>query len=219
METQKHGFVWEDNIKRIVFGLTDAEITATSYTAKHDIPAAVNRRDPSVNVSVKTTSAATKVDMADALRIHDAVSTEQLHVIVLQWRQATPTTKQLQTVIELDLTGATAELFGTVTADELTALRTLIVGIPHGRHATAEEKASYMTLKKSLEAKCGAIRLHPKIDSKSQRRLQCSFNWTAFAERYPERVVARGSADGKFRDATITTSVESGVRQFAHPPP
>ena len=219
METQKHGFVWEDNIKRAVFGLTDAEINAPSYTAKHDIPAAVNRRDAGVNVSVKATKEAKKVEMADALRIYHAVVTEQIHVIIIYYSQATPTTKQLQTVIELDLTGATAELFGTVTADELTALRTLIVGIPHGRHATVEEKAAYMTLKKSLEAKGGAIRLHPKIDSKSQRRLQCSFNWTAFAERYPERVVARGSADGKFRDATITTSVESGVRQFAHPPP
>lgn len=214
METQKHGFVWEDSIKRAVFGLTDAEIVATAYTAKHDIPAAVNRLDPSVNVSVKTTKEAKKVDMADVLRIYDAVSTEKLHVIILHYHQTTPTTKHLQTIVELDLTSATAELFGTVTAAELTTLRSLIVGIPHGRHATVEEKAAYTVLKKSLEAKGGAIRLHPKIDSKSQRRLQCSFNWATFAERYPERVVARGSADGKFRDAVITTIVESGVRQF-----
>jgi hypothetical protein len=156
--------------------------------------------------------------MADALRIHDAVVTEPLHVIVLHYRQTTPTTKQLQTIIELDLTGATTEMFGTVTAAELTTLRSLIVGIPHGRHATVEEKATYTALKKSLEAKCGVIRLHPKIDSKSQRRLQCSFNWAEFAERYPERIVARGTTDGKFRDATITTSVESGVRQFRTAP-
>jgi hypothetical protein len=213
METQKHGFVWEDNIKRIVFGLTDDEIRASTYTAKHDIPAIVNHRDAGVNVSIKTT-ATTKVDMADALRIFDATSTEQIHVVILQWRQASPTTKQLQQVIELNLTNATSELFGTVTVAELTALRALIVGIPHGRHATVEEKAAYTALKKGLEAKCGLIRLHPKIDSKSQRRLQCSFNWTTFATRFPERVVSRGAADGNFRDTIIATTVESGVRQF-----
>ena len=216
-EVQKHGFLWEESIKRSVFRMSDAEISSANYTAKHDIPAALNHLDAGVNVSIKTTKA-TSVDMADAIRVFEAVSSEALHLVLVFYKQSAADKKTLEQVVEIDLTASAEHLFGSITKEELTELRHLITAIPHGRHATPEEKAVYENKKKELESKGGLIKLHPKIDSKSQRRLQCSFHWQNFLKTFPSRVVATLDASGQFRGASVLKEVNSGVRVF-HPKP
>lgn len=195
--------------------MTDAEISSTNYTAKHDIPATLNHLDAGVNVSIKTTKA-TSVDMADALRVFEAVSSEAIHLILVFYKQSTADKKVVEQVVQLNLTASAEHLFGSITKEELVELRHLITAIPHGRHATPEEKAVYESKKKELESKGGCIKLHPKIDSKSQRRLQCSFHWQNFLKAFPSRVVATLDASGKFRGADILKEVMSGIRVF-HP--
>jgi hypothetical protein len=114
--------------------------------------------------------------------------------------------------VEVDLTGATAELFGSLTRAEVTALDAAIRAYPKGLSARAPECTPITALCAGLCAKSGAIQLNKKIDSASQRRLQCSFNrFQDFVAAHPERVIAR-SATCEFRGGRIQECIASGRR-------
>jgi hypothetical protein len=55
------------------------------------------------------------------------------------------------------------------------------------------------------------------MDSKKQRRLQCSFgHFQRFIAEYPHRIVAQGSPSA-FRDRTLSAPVITSGRRVRHP--
>ena len=169
MASQLHGFIWENAIKRSVFHLTEV----LPYTAIFDVPAERNPLNAQENVSIKC-AGGDKAECGDACRIFsygDAVVT----LVHAQYSQRDEQTKALDRVREFSLGGADTHriLFGDVTLDEINGLVQIMRAIPAGP-IPAATKAAIHAEKSRLNAKSGAIRFNPKMDSKNQRRLQCS---------------------------------------------
>jgi hypothetical protein len=162
-ENQQHGFVWEKDIRTNVF-LLDGNLP---YTATHDIPKEQNRFDPTENISIKTTGRTT-IDLGDALRVF-RYTPEDRHTMVVIHYQQQEDRKVLRNLYEVDLNQRDV-LWGTVTEEDIQQLNDLIRNVPAGQRTTDTIKAK----KKELNAKSGVIQFNPKIDSKTQRRLQCS---------------------------------------------
>jgi hypothetical protein len=208
---QKHGFSWEKELLTNVYKALPQELNSISYTAAKDLPAAYNHLD-SIALSIKTTGSAA-VCMGDALRVYDSVTptADPLNMCVVTYKQV-GTTKQVKKITEINLTDAKQALFGSVTREEIVELDRLIKAVPKGRSPTKEEKLSYQSYQSALQAKTGAIIFNPKLDSKSQRRLQCSFNkFEKFLEKNPERVIA-SSTTNAFRGGEISASIQSDRR-------
>ena len=211
-EVQSHGFSWEKDLLRNVYGAQDHELKAIKYTNKMDLPAVLNHLD-SVDVSIKTSCSANTVCMADCLRIYDAVSSgTPLHMTVVQYTQE-DTTKRLVSIVEVNLTSSKDLLFGTLSRDDIVRLDKLVKSVPQKRSPTPEEHAALYKLQGELQAKSGAIYLNIKCNSQ-QSRLQCSFNkFQAFLAAHPDRIIAQ-STTAEFRGKPILSEVPSAKRQF-----
>jgi hypothetical protein len=173
-EVQKHGFDWEKDILINVFKTSKETLKEIKYTSPKDLPPELNSLG--FTVSIKTSGDKNSVCMADCLRCFESVSDNKpIHLIVVFFEQI-ENTKRLESIIEIDLTSTKELLFGDLTYEEIEELKTLLKNLPKKRSLTEEEKKPALALRDSLQKKSKAIYLNIKWDSKSQRRLQCSFN-------------------------------------------
>jgi len=215
-EVQSHGFKWEKEICLNVYGATLDEMKGIKYNSKTDLPGRFNRLDENCDISVKTSCSPNAVCMADCLRVFDAVGNGRLlHLTVIQYEQNDTTgTKNVKSITEVDITNSRTELFGTVTRAQLEELNNRVKSIPKKRRPTEEEHASIYSLRDTLQGQCGAIHLDIKCDSKSQRRLQCSFNqFQTFIMLHPERLIEQSQSNA-FRGGMISAQIVSGRRTF-----
>lgn len=173
-ENQQHGSLWESEIKTNVFGIVGPD----PYTAVHDIPRARNTLNPNENVSIKTTGSGT-LCMGDALRVFAYEPGVEHTCIVIRYVQNAEQ-KTLTHVYELDLMQRDV-LWGSVTKEDIESFVALVRSMPPNCRIPEIDQA-IIQKKKELNAKSGAIRFNPKIDSKGQRRLQCSIpNFTSYS--------------------------------------
>lgn len=193
-ENQYHGFVWESEIKTKVFGITEE----SRYTATHDI----DKSDETI--SIKTTGNGT-LCMGDALRVFEYTPNVTHTCITVQYEQR-ETHKVVTNVYELDLTNR-ALLWGNITKQDIEELDRLVRSMPAKiRDATIDKAIT--NKKKEMNAKSGVIKFNPKIDSKAQRRLQCSI--PKFAG-YPA-LVKSSTTQPIVRGILIMSSILSGRR-------
>lgn len=199
-ENQQHGFLWESEIKTKVFGLTGPD----PYTAVHDVDRSRNTLNPNENVSIKTTGSDT-LCMGDALRVFDYEDGVAHTCIAVRYTQGAEQ-KNLQNVYELDLNQREL-LWGRVTKQDIEELDALVRTMPAGQRVADIDRAITQK-KKELNAKSGVIRFNPKIDSKTQRRLQCSI---PKFHRYTS-LVKSATTQPSVRGTTIAASVPTGRR-------
>ncbi len=213
VEVQKHGFIWEAELCKNVFLASDDEYKSIPYTCKYDLPAIYNHLD-NINLSIKTTCSKNNICMADCLTLYEIINSgDVMHLCVIIYKQIN-NKKILENIIEIDLTGLTKELFGTLTYDEIKKYATLIKSIETNRRPTTEENKTMNTMQKALQLKSGAIKLNRKIDSKTQRRLQCSFNkFQLFISNNKNKIVAQSNTE-EFRDGKIRKELISERRKF-----
>jgi hypothetical protein len=187
MESQRHGFDMEAAILG-AYGLDPVEMR-TSYTRAHDIPASKNTKEPGWNVSIKATGGRS-VDMGDILRIFDetAPDAQPLLLTVISYTQE-GTTKKIQNIRQLTLSGTREKLFGDVTRSELEGYVAMVKAIPAGE-PSAEARINYKMRADVLNGRMRALQIRPKVDSRNQRRVQCSFpDFKAFWESEEGRTV------------------------------
>jgi hypothetical protein len=198
-ESQRSGFTWEDNVLEAVF-----QTRRGGYTDPHDCPKERNRFDPTENVSVKTTGSNT-VFLSDALRVFDYCPSDKHTAIVVQYTQ-TATNKVVRSVYELDLNDKEL-LFGSVTRQEIVDLIHLIRSVPPGP-PNPELRRNIHSMKKQLNDKSGIVQFNPKLDSKTQRRLQCSI------PKFPQcpNLVRSHTTEPIVRGVTILHCIDSGRR-------
>lgn len=199
-ENQQHGFLWESEIKTKVFGLTGPD----PYTAIHDVDRVRNTLNPNENVSIKTTGNAT-LCMGDALRVFEYEAGVEHTCIVVQYVQRDEQ-KVLTNAYELDLTKREI-LWNRVTKQDVEDLDRLVRSMPTNRRDPEIDRAIAQK-KKELNAKSGAVKFNPKIDSKTQRRLQCSI--PKFAS-YPG-LIKSSTTEPIVRGVAIAAFILSGRR-------
>ena len=183
------------------------------YTGEWDIGPEHN---PSgLPVSVKTLPEGSRsVGMGDALR--HALREDACEMVVAFYEQK----GEKKSVCKLSRLrfgqGVWAGLAGELTREDIEKLDALVKSIPpgDGEAAQAGRKAAH-ALKKELNAKPGHLKLHPKIDSKAQRRLQVSADWEAMraaAQSAEDFGAAPGGAGSAFGNMALPWEFDSPRR-------
>lgn len=199
-ESQQHGFVFENDIKTNVFRVT----SPSDYTAAHDIDKKDNPFDSNENISIKVTGRTT-VDLGDALRVYGYNTTEKNTMVVVKYEQTTDR-KALRAVYEIDLNQREL-LWGAICENDIRELSSLVKSMPNGSRDSAIDNAIVLK-KKELNAKSGVIKFNPKLDSKGQRRLQCSIPKFATCSG----IIVSSSTEPLLRGVKIVDSIVSGRR-------
>lgn len=157
MENQKHGFLIENRIKRS-FRIQDK----IGYTSKWDMP--------SIKGSIKTTGS-NIVYLGDATRIWEIECCWIL--IVARYKQE----KEKKIFFEIREYHIDKEetntLRGNLPMEEVKRFHSDLGAFPEGSHIEAQQFHRHR--KKEIKDRYNSvIKLNPKVDSKKQRRLQCS---------------------------------------------
>lgn len=203
-QSQAHGLFWDNELREKVFGLPSCK----NDTKKYDICCVENKFNSSENISIKTSSNS-NIDCGDILRFFNGDFTNKYTIILIRYSQVKDK-KQIKEIIELDYTiDLRNYLFGSITEEILTNYVNVIKNIPRGS-VSKDKKDDYKALKNGLQKMHNMkINISPKVDSKSQRRVQCSIpKLDKIMEEFPEIVISRTSS-AIVRGVSITSSINS----------
>lgn len=161
---QQHGFLFENEVRR-VFGLSFERIN----TCKFDIPKSLNRLNPRENISVKVSGSGV-LYCSDILRFFNMDFKDTNTIICGRYTQHNDY-KKVHTVAEIYHTRALHDrLFGTCSWDELDDYAKYI------KTVSPQDSPEYLAKKNEIQNKHNMqLVINPKVDSKDQRRVQCSF--------------------------------------------
>lgn len=180
--SQEFGFFIENLVRTRIHGLPEK----SNDTGIHDIPKEENCLDPTETQSIKTTGN-NAIDCGDVLRVYDYNRAEKHTMIVFRYDQEAAI-RRVKEVLEIQLTAELMDaLFGKVSRAEIEALDTYVKSIPKNAR-TEEHQMTYKKMAQDLKARSGGwISYAPKVDSRAQRRLQCSIrDLDAFVAKYPQ---------------------------------
>ena len=172
MEVQAHGNYFEDIKIRELTGFSKDEYDSmkdNGYTSSMDI---VKGLHSDRNVSVKTAKGR-KVDCGDILRRR---SETEYDIFIGVWDQVGDK-KIFHTEYTFHIKPEHETLlWGKMSYEKLREFNDYIKSIPEGRTAQQNTKVERQLLKTIKEDANAQMKIHPKVDSKKQRRVQCSFN-------------------------------------------
>lgn len=161
-----------------------------SWTNAWDVDAVYDFRR-GLNTSIKTMGVrgpyveSATVAMSDARRIFSIQ--EPFRMLVAPYRQLGGI-KQVDQIFEFFIQPwEMARLWGDLSYEEVNGFHEGLLGFGFGEHAQARSWAR--TQKSALVDRQSAFILNPKIDSKAQRRLQCSLRLGSLLNNVAERIV------------------------------
>lgn len=175
-QVQRHGFVFENQIREGVFDLPSHE----NDTNVHDIPSEESR--DGMNYSIKTTSS-NSIGCGDIQRFIEHRD-DTVTMLGIQYIQEGDT-KVPKRCFELPFTDEVKKrIFGTNINEvipEVNSFVTRIRNLPRGMIPSEERFwKGHNNEKDKIEDKIregkGCLVINPKVDSKNQRRVQCSIN-------------------------------------------
>ncbi|GAB4247243.1 MAG: hypothetical protein OHK005_13360 [Candidatus Methylacidiphilales bacterium] len=170
-EVQHHGVFFEEWIRSQFFdGFKPA-----SYTQKWDIPAEANPRFGRIPVNPKATRYGAPIGMGDALRQFDI--NEPYLLIVGFWDQVGSSKRFVNVVATRVDPELHQRLWHPVTRADLEALDTLI---KERTLPVDQVRRKVQAIKTQPPFAQAIMQVNPKIDSKGQRRLQCSIRFADF---------------------------------------
>lgn len=176
-EVQQHGLVFETWVRDTFFD----GYRPPSYTQRWDIPAAINRHHGGVPVNPKAAKYGSPVDLGDALR---QFQIEEPFVLVIGFWQQHGAEKRFVNIVAPRIEPAQwRKLWGPVTRADLERLDAVV----KDRSLTPEAaRAAAQKIKNAPPFSHATIVVNPKIDSQTQRRLQCSLRFDdVFAHLVP----------------------------------
>ena len=172
MEVQAHGNYYEDLKTRQITGLSKAEYDAlkeNGYTSGMDIMKGL--MSP-YDYSIKTSKGNT-VDCGDILRRRQETD---YNLVVGCYSQVGDNKVFYSEYTFYIRPEHESILWGRMNYNQLAEYVDYIKNIPAGREAQQETKTERTVLKNCVEDKKALFKIHPKVDSKKQRRVQCSLN-------------------------------------------
>ncbi|HVS51822.1 MAG TPA: hypothetical protein VHD62_05650 [Opitutaceae bacterium] len=205
-EVQVHGLVFEQWVRDTFF---DGYHPA-SYTQKWDIPAAANRAHGGIPVNPKATKYGTPVDLGDALRQFDIA--EPFLLVVGFWEQDGDAKRFVDIVAPRIEPATWKKLWGPVTRADLERLDAVV----KDRSLTPEQaRAAALRIKNAPPFTQSIIVVNPKIDSHTQRRLQCSLRFEDVFRYLAPTDDARPQPEAKLWGVTFPHEIASKSRSAA----
>jgi len=162
-------------------------------------------------VSIKV-SGNNNIDCGDILRFYDIDKIKITTIILLRYKQVNDT-KELFEIIEINYNEALHNiLFGTIEKSQIEDYVNYVKSIPKGR-VSEDIKKSYLAHKEELQKNNNMrINISPKVDSKSQRRVQCSIpKINELLDQHPEFIISRTN-EPIIRGVTISQVIKSTRR-------
>lgn len=207
-EVQRHGVDFESWVRATFFD----HYQPSSYTQKWDIPAEANTRHGGIPVNPKAARFKTAVGLGDALRQFDI--NEPFLLIIGYWEQRGPDKHFVKVVAPVVTPQVWRRLWGPLTRADLEALDALIRD--RSRSPQEVQKAA-QAMKSRPPYSESIIVLNPKIDHKTQRRLQCSLRYEdVFQHLLPGTDPAPEAAPQLFGHP-VPPILSSRPRQFTEP--
>jgi hypothetical protein len=176
MEVQHHGILFEDGIIFEITGLNKAQYQSEldeKYTSIMDIVKDVHSEK---DYSIKVSKDGKGVGCADIIRFISNFK-EGFTMIVGCWKQVNSTTKKFYKIYEFDITKDHYDAFwGGLTSENLTPFVNYVKSIEHGKAAQKDNQKRWKEKRAELYETHGRgiVSIDAKIDSKTQRRVQCS---------------------------------------------
>ena len=199
MEVQAHGNYYEDLKTRQITGLGKAEYDAlkeSGYTSGMDIMKGLLSIS---DYSIKPTNG-NKIDCGDVLRRRQ----ETDYILVVGVYEQVGDNKVFHTEYTFYIKPEHEQkLWGRMNYNQLAEYVDYIKNIPAGKEAQQETKTERTVLKNCIEDKNALVKIHPKVDSKKQRRVQCSV-----------KIKELIKADIPYTTKVIRETVHSPSRQF-----
>ena len=199
MEVQAHGNYYEDLKTKQITGLSKAEYDAlkdNGYTSGMDIMKGLLSVS---DYSIKTTNG-NKIDCGDVLRRRQ----ETDYNLVVGCYSQVGDNKVFHTEYTFYIKPEHEQkLWGRMNYNLLAEYVNYIKNIPAGKKAQQETKTERTLLKNCVSDKNALVKIHPKVDSKKQRRVQCSV-----------KIKELIKADIPYTTRVIRETVHSPSRQF-----
>jgi len=208
-QSQSHGLFWDNEIREKVFEIPSCK----NDTKKYDIDSKDNKFDPIENISIKT-SCNNNIDCGDIIRFFNEDFQNKYTIILIRYNQLTQDTKKIKEIIELEYNLELKNyLFGTIDLETLSKYVQIIKSIPHGI-VSNEIKNNYKNVKKQMQKNYNMnINISPKVDSKSQRRVQCSIpKIDNILELFPNNILSR-TKNAFIREVEISSEIKSKARK------
>lgn len=170
-EVQAHGNAFEDIKIKELTGLSKKEydkLKPNGYTSSFDLVEGIN---VSYNASIKTTGKKT-VECADILKRME----ESEYRLIVACYQQRGSNKVFHTEYEFFITPEDyIKLWGTMTYESVKSFVDFVKNIPNGREGQKNTLKERKSLQQKVQCKKSLMKINPKVDSKNQRRVQCSF--------------------------------------------
>ena len=199
MEVQQHGNYFEDlKIKELTgYGKEEYDsFKSNGYTSSMDL---VEGLHVDRNYSIKTAKG-NKVDCGDILR---RMVEDDYKIVIGLWKQSGDN-KIFHTEYTFNIKPEDYnKLWGNMKYELVEEYDSFIKSIPSGKDAQQSTKEERTIRKNNISCKDALMVIHPKVDSKKQRRVQCSFKI--------DEMIAAGVEYTK-KDVNIT--IKSSARKF-----
>lgn len=206
-QSQAHGLFWDSEIREKVFGLDKC----INDTTKYDICCEQNKFDCNENISIKV-SGNNNIDCGDILRFYDIDTEKKTTIILIRYKQIN-TIKEITEILEIDYNENLRKiLFGTIPRKVLEGYVNYIKSIEPGE-VSKEIKKKYKDCKIKMQTEFDMnINISPKVDSKRQRRVQCSIpKINELFTAHPQFIISRNN-ESLVRGIKIINCIESGPR-------
>ena len=170
MEVQAHGNYYEDLKTRQITGLSKADYDAlkeSGYTSGMDIEKGLLS---AYDYSIKTSKGNT-VDCGDILRRRQETD---YNLVVGCYSQVGDNKVFYSEYTFYIRPEHEQKIWGRMNYNQLAEYVDYVKNIPAGKQAQQETKTERTVLKNCIEDKNALMKIHPKVDSKNQRRVQCS---------------------------------------------
>ena len=208
MQSQKHGFIFENEIRTKVFNLNSTE----NDTNKYDIPCNKNQLNKNENISIKVTGNNT-ICCGDILRFYDYDFNNINTIILIKYKQES-NLKIVKNIYEINYNKECHKLlFGDLPLDILKEYIFNVKNIPKNiKTREAKTHFNYISEKKKIQKEYNLkIQINPKVDSSTQRRVQCSI--TNFETLLKDFITYKSTDDKPIcRDKEIISQIESNKR-------
>lgn len=209
-QSQESGFKFENLIKSYIFNLPE-DINNTDL---HDIPKEKNIFNKNENISIKSTLSNT-IYCGDIINFYNYNFNEINTIILIKYYQINRK-KKIEKIYEIDYNKDMFEiLFGNLPKQEIQTYIEKIKNIPKNiNNEEAKKYFDYINERDILKNKYNQkILINPKVDSKLQRRVQCSI--PNFYNLLKEFIIYESSIEkpNRIRNKEIPLYIISGKRK------